>query len=296
MAVAVPCTSGGPFLADLQGEHASQTLAMPCRAVVHNTFITAVDAVASGPQLARSLSDGQLLRSRSGRQDLPALEAWQSEALARCRGMSGGLPPEGGPPASVHLGVGAAPASKGVARGTRGKQGEQVVRPSGASPANAAYGCLASPYPSRSHPNQATQGRPWPQPWASQEGMSPGSLPVQHLAGGEQQSWRAAAAGCQGDGDVVRRYQEETGAPAERLDMLHRQGKLLQVPRDASGRLTSVGSAQHAKDSCRPCSFWASQRCHNAFLCNFCHLPHVQRRSQKRGHRSKQLLPQMVEG
>eukprot|EP00747_Dinoflagellata_sp_TGD_P217849 gnl/TRDRNA2_/TRDRNA2_90194_c0_seq3.p1 gnl/TRDRNA2_/TRDRNA2_90194_c0~~gnl/TRDRNA2_/TRDRNA2_90194_c0_seq3.p1 ORF type:complete len:152 (-),score=31.79 gnl/TRDRNA2_/TRDRNA2_90194_c0_seq3:113-568(-) len=56
------------------------------------------------------------------------------------------------------------------------------------------------------------------------------------------------------------------------------------VPKDEDGRLTSLGSMQHASGGCRPCVFFSSKvGCANAQTCNFCHFKHLQVKKNKVG-------------
>jgi len=49
----------------------------------------------------------------------------------------------------------------------------------------------------------------------------------------------------------------------------------LRIPRDAQGRLSSLGSLKHESGECRPCRFFfKSKGCKGARGCNFCHLDH----------------------
>lgn len=66
----------------------------------------------------------------------------------------------------------------------------------------------------------------------------------------------------------------------------------LQLPNMEMGELPSMGSAEHAAGSCRPCFwFWKSQGCNRGTLCNHCHLCLPDKlRTQRKAARSLQLL------
>lgn len=60
---------------------------------------------------------------------------------------------------------------------------------------------------------------------------------------------------------------------------------LSQVPLDADGRLTSIGSICHAEGGCRPCIFANSEKgkvCANGVACAFCHFSHTPRKRPTR--------------
>lgn len=57
-----------------------------------------------------------------------------------------------------------------------------------------------------------------------------------------------------------------------------------QVPRDAQGNLTSIGTMMHEAGTCRPCLFWFKGQCSKDVSCNYCHLVHD-------GQKSKRIRP-----
>jgi len=53
---------------------------------------------------------------------------------------------------------------------------------------------------------------------------------------------------------------------------------LLQVPKDADGFATSLGTIKHISGTCAPCCFHYRKRCTNGILCSFCHAEHEQKK------------------
>lgn len=92
-------------------------------------------------------------------------------------------------------------------------------------------------------------------------------------------------------GDLIGEFfvELEGDVPRNVLEDLHKEGKLLTVPRDPEGNLTSIGSLDHQEqyEDCKPCIFWFMRRCHKAIACNFCHFMH-EGQKQKRIRPSKQ--------
>lgn len=67
----------------------------------------------------------------------------------------------------------------------------------------------------------------------------------------------------------------ETEVPIDALQSLDAQGLLRQIPRDADGKITSVGSIMHGREKCtKPCLFHPRKCCSKGLFCLFCHLPH----------------------
>mmetsp|Transcript_9685 Transcript_9685/g.30139 ORF Transcript_9685/g.30139 Transcript_9685/m.30139 type:complete len:316 (-) Transcript_9685:51-998(-) len=91
--------------------------------------------------------------------------------------------------------------------------------------------------------------------------------------------------------DVVARCDElvlqlhgELGVPVEDLIALDAQGLLRQIPRNAEGEMTSVGSVLHATGECSPCVFWFKNSCSKSIKCSYCHFMH-------RGQKNKRIRP-----
>mmetsp|Transcript_138550 Transcript_138550/g.386477 ORF Transcript_138550/g.386477 Transcript_138550/m.386477 type:complete len:187 (-) Transcript_138550:184-744(-) len=81
--------------------------------------------------------------------------------------------------------------------------------------------------------------------------------------------------------EFVRKMHEETGTRIIDLQALDAQGLLQQVPRDAGGKLASVGSIGHKGGECSPCLFMSRKCCSKGILCQFCHLPHETKKKQQ---------------
>jgi hypothetical protein len=63
-----------------------------------------------------------------------------------------------------------------------------------------------------------------------------------------------------------------------------------QIPRDAKGVLTSVGSIQHASGSCRPCGFfYGKSGCLTGIKCKNCHMLHRRKDRPRLGRRERLL-------
>mmetsp|Transcript_42163 Transcript_42163/g.106139 ORF Transcript_42163/g.106139 Transcript_42163/m.106139 type:complete len:281 (-) Transcript_42163:37-879(-) len=80
-----------------------------------------------------------------------------------------------------------------------------------------------------------------------------------------------------GQGPVVfGKLQPPILTPEELAEIMQR------VPLDEDGQPTSLGSIDHAFDTCRPCVFKRSKLgCHSGIQCNFCHLPHKRKSKQR---------------
>lgn len=60
--------------------------------------------------------------------------------------------------------------------------------------------------------------------------------------------------------------------------------KLIAIPCNAAGELTSMGSNLHTDGTCNPCAYWFKGVCSHSILCRHCHLFHE-------GQKSKRLRP-----
>lgn len=59
---------------------------------------------------------------------------------------------------------------------------------------------------------------------------------------------------------------------------------LRQVPRDTSGKITSIGSIRHGTAECLPCLFWFKGTCAKGVRCTYCHFRH-------KGQKKKRIRP-----
>lgn len=57
-----------------------------------------------------------------------------------------------------------------------------------------------------------------------------------------------------------------------------------QIPHNSQGQLTSIGSIEHASNTCKPCLFWFQGTCSKGVLCTYCHMAH-------KGQRTKRIRP-----
>mmetsp|Transcript_39028 Transcript_39028/g.108568 ORF Transcript_39028/g.108568 Transcript_39028/m.108568 type:complete len:175 (-) Transcript_39028:119-643(-) len=78
---------------------------------------------------------------------------------------------------------------------------------------------------------------------------------------------------------------QELGVPIVELQGLDAQGVLRQIPRDADGKLSSIGSIKHNTGECSPCLFLKRNCCSKGILCQYCHLRHDDK--GKKGMKSK---------
>lgn len=83
---------------------------------------------------------------------------------------------------------------------------------------------------------------------------------------------------------LLQAVHRETQVPMHELAALEQQGALRQIPRDADGRLTSVGTIHHAAEACSPCLFWFKGACTKGLRCSYCHLKH-------QGQKNKRIRP-----
>mmetsp|Transcript_41813 Transcript_41813/g.116616 ORF Transcript_41813/g.116616 Transcript_41813/m.116616 type:complete len:153 (-) Transcript_41813:189-647(-) len=75
----------------------------------------------------------------------------------------------------------------------------------------------------------------------------------------------------------IRELHQETSVPIAELQSLDAQGLLRQIPRDADGKLLSVGSISHIRGECLPCFFVTRKCCSRGISCNYCHVRHERR-------------------
>eukprot|EP00930_Biecheleria_cincta_P072791 TRINITY_DN60130_c0_g1_i1.p1 TRINITY_DN60130_c0_g1~~TRINITY_DN60130_c0_g1_i1.p1 ORF type:complete len:229 (-),score=27.53 TRINITY_DN60130_c0_g1_i1:11-697(-) len=75
---------------------------------------------------------------------------------------------------------------------------------------------------------------------------------------------------------------DETGMAISDLLELDRTGILAQIPRNAEGEITSVGSiTKHMDGTCSPCIFWFKGKCPKLVQCSFCHFRHPGQKARR---------------